>query len=244
MEWFKKFFTQKNIRRILFFVLPLVAQLIVFQYTDSSVPYILLGSYFPLLFSEGFAHDKSVRYYLMLFVNIAIRLLTFLIGITFVLSGKNLGPHNLTIGILFMILPLLSGLRMSYSLTGIMLLNSVGYFTMNADYRWFAIGFLLFFMIEFLTGTQLELLAPFSKQKFGLEYSNFNLSRGVLFTVSTFGLVLLAITVITMSSPFEDSYARQQKIYDQKVKKQEQIEEKNEEFFEKLLEISEDKKGK
>jgi len=235
---FKTNLTKKNIRKISFLLLPLFVQLIIFKRTNNHIPFVLFGAYFPLLFN---CEKKATKYYFMIGLNIFIRFIAIIIGAMFIFIGNDYGTFNITIGTIFIILGITSGNRIPYSLTGILLINSLAYFFLNINYVYFATGFLIFILIEFICGTKLQLLAPFCKHDFSLEYAKVGVPKGIGFTVLTGLLIVTTISIISMTDPFPQSYANQRNIYEGKVERKQQIEKKNNEFIKKLYNIQNEK---
>lgn len=235
-KFIQNYLTRKNIRIISFLLLPLLIQLFVFKSNENQtyIPFILIGVYSPLLFN---CKNKTTRYYFVLGLGIFIRLIAFTIGTLFIVIGKDYGTHNITIGIVYVVLSLLSGSKMSYSLTGILLINSLAYFFLNNNYTYFATGFLIFVLLEFLCEQKLELLAPFSRRVFSLEYAKLGVPKSIVLTVLTTALVVSTVSVISFIDPFPKSYAKQQVSYEKKIEEQQIIEEENTEFIERLEEI-------
>lgn len=238
----KKHMTKTNIRKLCFLLLPLIIQLFVFKSTSTRIPYVLIGAYLPLFFNVE--KKKNTNYYFMIGLNIATRFIAITTGLVFVIEGRDFGSYNLTIGVIYIFLGIISGNKMPYSLTGILLLNALGYLYLNEYYLYFTIGFLVFVLIEFFCGTKLQLLAPFSKRAFGLEFANIGIPKGMAVVGLTLCLTFMTVAAISMTEPFHDSYANQRSRYEQKLEEMERIEQSNKNFLDTITEIEQKTKQK
>lgn len=244
MDYLKKlatnYLTRKNIRKISFLLLPLFIQMIVFRSNKGTyIPYILIGAYTPLLFDYKV---KTTRYYFMFGVGLILRFVSLIIGLMFITIGRNYGAFNITIGIVYIIFAVVADVKMPYSITGILLINLLAYFFLNQNYASFASGFMIFVFIEFIFHSNLQLLAPFSKKKFGLEGMKFdkaNFRKSIALTVLTTVLIGLTVGFISLVEPFSKSYANERVKYERKIEEKQKIEEKNEKFIEMLNGMSE-----
>lgn len=217
-----KWLTKQIVRKFSLLLAPFTLYLLVKN------PLVLVGGYFPLLFD--IEEKKGLRFIMALGANILLRALTITVGIVFFFVGMNYGPHNVLIGSVYIILALLSGFKIPYTFIGILYMNALGYFAFDANYPWFATGFLIFLLLEFLFETKLQLI-PFSKRTFGLEYAQLGMKKacGLICLVSL--TVVLAVNFVHLISPFNESYA-------QEAKKYEQIEQRKEKT-DRLLELLE-----
>lgn len=215
----KKYLTKNNIRKISIFVIPLLLQFL--HYNNFSIPFVLIGAYTPIIFNTK---TKTARYYFILGLGMLIRFIAITIGILFLVFGKEYS-HNIIIGGIFIILSLLSGSKMPYTLGGILLINSLAYFFLNGNYSQFATGFLIFILVEFMFG-ELELLAPFSKKKFSIDYKTSGLRK----SIAVSALILTTIGIVSVIEPFGESYAREQIKHERKIERNKE----NEEFLKKL----------
>lgn len=223
----KKYLTKNNIRKISIFVIPLLLQFL--HYNNFSIPFVLIGAYTPIIFNTK---TKTARYYFILGLGMLIRFIAITIGILFLVFGKEYS-HNIIIGGIFIILSLLSGSKMPYTLGGILLINSLAYFFLNGNYSQFATGFLIFILVEFMFG-ELELLAPFSKKKFSIDYKTLGLRKSIAVSALTTLLILTTIGLVSVIEPFGESYAREQIKHERKIERQEKLNKENEEFLKKL----------
>ena len=240
-KFIQNYLTRKNIRIISFLLLPLLIQLFVFKSNENQtyIPFILIGAYSPLLFN---CKNKTTRYYFVLGLGIFIRLIAFTIGTLFIVIGKDYGMYNIIIGSIFLVFAIIAGIKMPYSITGMILINLLAYFFLNQNYVSFACGFMIFVFIEFIFHSNLQLLAPFSKKKFGLEGMKFdkaNFRKSIALTVLTTVLIGLTVGFISLVEPFSKSYANERVKYERKIEEKQKIEEKNEKFIEMLDGMSE-----
>jgi hypothetical protein len=238
MDCIKKFIqnnlTRKNIRKISFLLLPLLVQLFIFKSNDSQtyIPFVLIGAYFPLMYNYNV---KTTRHYFMLGLSLLLRFVAIVIGLIFILVGKDYGQFNITIGIIYLVLAVIADNKMPYSLSGILLINALMYFFLNQNYVHFATGFVIFILIEFIFQSNLQLLAPFSKQTFGMEgIGKMSFSKGVTFTVLTTVLIAFTVGLIHLVEPFPKSYANQRLKYERQVAKKQMLEEESQRFVELL----------
>lgn len=228
-------FTLENFRKIFFLIIPLLVSAYVFQHNNgksAGIPLILIGVYAALVFNYK---SRTLKHYFALGLNILIRFIAFIIGILFIIMGKDAGMHNIIIGTIFTILSFFAGIRMSYSLTGILLINVLTYFFLDENYTYFAIGFLIFILIEFLCGKEFKLLTPFSQKAFAIDYSKLNFPRSIMVTTLTTVVIVVTMVFVSLLLPFSASYARQQSIHQNKIKRQQIIQQQNQEFIEKLI---------
>lgn len=239
MNYLKKFITdvlnRKNLRRISFILLPLLIQMTVFRNNQgTNIPYVLIGAYTPLLFDYKV---KTTRYYFMFGVNLILRFVSLIIGLMFIFIGKDYGMYNIIIGSIFLVFAIIAGIKMPYSITGMLLINLLAYFFLNQNYVSFACGFMIFVLIEFISKSDLQLLAPFSKKEFGLEGLKFdrtNFKRSITITALTMILIGSTVGFISLVEPFSKSYANEREKYEHKVEKKQIIEEENEKFIKML----------
>lgn len=226
--------TTKNIRKISFLLLPLFIQMLFFRSSHSYIPYVLIGAYAPLLFDYKV---KTTRYYFMFGISLIMRFVALIIGLMFIFVGKDYGTYNIVIGSIFLVFAVISGFKMPYSITGMLLINLLAYFFLNQNYASFASGFMIFIFIEFLFKSDLQLLAPFSKKEFGLEGLKFdrtNFKRSIAITALTMILIGSTVGFISLVEPFSKSYANEREKYERKVEKKQMIEEENEKFIKML----------
>ena len=224
-----------NLRKISFILLPLLIQMTVFGNNQgTNIPYVLIGAYIPLLFDYK---AKTTRYYFMFGVNLILRFVSLIIGLMFIFIGRNYGMYNIIIGSIFLIFAIIAGIKMPYSITGMILINLLAYFFLNQNYVSFACGFIIFVLIEFISKSDLQLLAPFSKKEFGLEGLKFdrtNFKKSIAITVLTMILIGSTVGFISLVEPFSKSYANEREKYEHKVEKKQMIEEENEKFIKML----------
>jgi len=225
----KKYLTKNNIRKISIFVIPLLLQL---HYNNFSIPFVLIGAYTPIIFN---VKTKTARYYFMFGVNLILRFVALIIGLIFIFVGRNYGMYNIIIGSIFLVFAIIAGIKMPYSITGMILINLLAYFFLNGDYSQFATGFLIFIFIEFMFG-ELELLAPFSKKKFSIsiDYKTLGLKKSIAVSALTMILISSTVGFISLVEPFSKSYANEREKYERKVEKKQMIEEENEKFIKML----------
>lgn len=224
----KKYLNKNNIRKISIFVIPLLLQL---HYNNFSIPFVLIGAYTPIIFFN--TKTKTARYYFMFGVNFILRFVALIIGLIFIFIGRNYGMHNIIIGSIFLVFAIIADIKMPYSITGMILINSLAYFFLNSNYSQFATGFLIFIFIEFMFG-ELELLAPFSKKKFSIDYKTLGLRKSITVSALTTFLILTTIGIVSVIKPFGESYAREQIKHERKIERQEKLNKENEEFLKKL----------
>lgn len=224
----KKYLTKNNIRKIFIFVIPLLLQFL--HYNNFSIPFVLIGAYTPIIFN---AKTKTARYYFMFGVNLILRFVALIIGLIFIFVGRNYGMYNIIIGSIFLVFAIIAGIKMPYSITGMILINLLAYFFLNDSYSQFAVGFLIFILVEFMFG-ELELLAPFSKKKFSIDYKTLGLKKSITVSALTTLLILTTIGIVSVIEPFGESYAREQIKHERKIERQEKLNKENEEFLKKI----------
>lgn len=170
-------------------------------------------------------------------ISLIMRFVALIIGLMFIFVGKDYGTYNIVIGSIFLVFAVISGFKMPYSITGMLLINLLAYFFLNQNYASFASGFMIFIFIEFLFKSDLQLLAPFSKKEFGLEGLKFdrtNFKRSIAITALTMILIGSTVGFISLVEPFSKSYANEREKYEHKVEKRQMIEEENEKFIKML----------
>ena len=223
-----KWVNRKNMRRFTFLLIPLIAQIVATKSTGVRIPFVLLGAYFPLLFDMK--EKKGMKFVFVMGLNILLRFTAVVGGLIFIILGKDFGTYNITIGIIYILLGLVSGYKMSYSLAGILFLNAYAYFALNEFYSFFAIGFFIFLLLEFLFETKLELI-PFSKRTFGLKYVKLGWGKTIGFGLATCMLVVMAVGAISVVKPFNNGYANQKQRYERRVAEEKEKEAKKAELI-------------
>lgn len=215
----------ENKRRLVFIILPIITQIAITKITKLKFPYVLIGAYFPLIFD--YKDKKSKNYTIVLAMNILLRVLAIVVGLTFILVGRH-GIYNIKIGLIFVILSITSGFRIPYTATGIMFINTITYFVMDEKYPYFATGFLIFLIIEFIFSNKLRLI-PFNNRTFSFSVK-MDSKKAFGMGVVACTLCLALITGVYMLQPFSSSYALEKQKYQEKIMQiqEEQIEETNE----------------
>lgn len=219
----------ENKRRLAFIILPIITQIAITKITELKFPYVLIGAYFPLIFD--YKDKKSKNYTIVLAMNILLRVLAIVVGLTFILIGRHYGIYNIKIGLIFVILSITSGFRIPYTATGIMFINTITYFVMDEKYPYFATGFLLFIVIEFIFNNKLRLI-PFSNRTFSFSVK-MDSKKAFGMGVVTCALCFALITGMYILQPFSSSYALERQKYQEKMQIQE---EKDKEKMLKLIE--------
>ena len=61
-------------------------------------------------------------------VNLILRFVALIIGLIFIFIGRNYGMYNIIIGSIFLVFAIIAGIKMPYSITGMILINLLAYF--------------------------------------------------------------------------------------------------------------------
>lgn len=159
------------------------------------------------IFTDNF-REKSKYKKAINVVAIFLKLTITFFGALFIHYATGFGDVRLQIGVIFIILGILSSRKLSTSIMGLTLLNVVAYYFLGRIYYSFCTGIVVFLAVEFISGTPMQLLAPFNKSYYKFTFSGLNVTNKVMVGAISAFLVALTIVGTYATKPFGEGYAR------------------------------------